>query len=92
MKLDSDLQFLKDEHLEFAFKQQGIDREYAPELATWRESYIANCQKKSATLQPEGHAESILYITQEIELTQENWQRILLIAKGHDIEDSQIQQ
>lgn len=92
MKLDSGLKFLKDEHLEFAFKQQGIDREYAPDLAIWREGYITNCQNKSASLQPEAHAESILYITNEIELTQENWQRILLIAKGNDVEDSQIQQ
>jgi serine/threonine protein kinase len=90
-KLNGSLWFLKDEHLESTLEQKEIDREFAPDLEVWSKTYISNCQKKSKSLNPEAHAESILYITKEVELTEENWQRILLIAKAREVEEPHIE-
>ncbi len=91
VQLDKALASLKDAHLEYSLEQKEIDREYTPDLKVWRSSYISNCQKKSESLDPDAHAESILYLTKEVELTEENWQRILLIAKASEVEEPQFE-
>ncbi|MFC4992572.1 serine/threonine protein kinase [Rubritalea tangerina] len=67
---------------EYALEQREIDKEYAPQLKLWRETYVGNCKLKCDTLDEVANEESILYINKEIELTEDEWQRILIIAKG----------
>ncbi|PQJ28570.1 hypothetical protein [Rubritalea profundi] len=90
-KIGKTLYFLEEAHSDHILKQNTIDLEYAPDLEVWREVYISNCQARCEKLDTEAHSESILYLTKEIELVKQEWQRILLIAKARVVEEPQIE-
>ncbi|MFT5882612.1 MAG: hypothetical protein ACI9FG_001118, partial [Crocinitomicaceae bacterium] len=89
-KIGETLYYLREVHSDHILKQDKIDREFAPELEVWREVYISNCQTKCDKLDADANAESITYLTKEIELVKQDWQRILLIAKTRKVEAPQI--